>query len=157
MSNHSLQKVGNKRCECPTIYHQKQSLCLSISDRERKKCGPFFSFFANPAMVFWPGLCPLWRETLLPSDRLEDFNAHFHNSICVCDFPFGKLWVLPSHPRLYLRQSNHHEPNDTVAHCDCAVIAQLHICTCTHAKARKQELGLSWPVNTWATALCLAL
>ena len=24
MSNRSLQKVGNNRCECPTIYHQKR-------------------------------------------------------------------------------------------------------------------------------------
>ena len=31
MSNHSLQKVGNKRCECPTIYHQKrEQRCLAV-------------------------------------------------------------------------------------------------------------------------------
>ena len=33
MSNHSLQKVGNKRCECPTIYHEKQDRRCSAARR----------------------------------------------------------------------------------------------------------------------------
>lgn len=65
--------------------------------------------------------------------QLVAFNTHPHNSICVCDFPFGKLGAfnLTSQASLYTeregaRESNHHKPNDTAADCGCTVIAELH-------------------------------
>lgn len=75
--------------------------------------------------------------------QLVAFNTHLHNSICVCEFPFGKLWAfnLTSPASLNTeteraRESNHHKPNDTVAHCDQASYTRTHTCQSTQARVK---------------------
>lgn len=53
--------------------------------------------------------------------QLLAFNTQLHNSICVCDFPFGKLLALS----LALLKTERDREKDTVTYCRCTVIAQL--------------------------------
>ena len=114
----------------------KQSLCLSSSDRGRESVETFLSRSCIGLLTWWMSSV---KRGFVALRQLVAFNTHLHNSICVCDFPFGNLWAfnLTSRASLYTERGRVIiiSPNDTVAYCGCTVIAKRH----TRAKAYGRE------------------
>lgn len=104
----------------------KRSLCLLSSDRERESV---WGFLSRSCIGLLTWCMSSVKRGFVALRQLLAFNTHPHNSICVCDFPFGKLWAfnLSSQASVYIEGAgSHHKPNDTVDYCDYAVIAKFH-------------------------------
>lgn len=68
----------------------KQSLCVSFSDREWESV---WTFLSRSCIGLLTWCMSSVKRGFVSFRQLVAFNAHLHNSICVCDFPFGKLWA----------------------------------------------------------------
>lgn len=79
----------------------KRSLCLSSSDRERESV---WSFLSRSSIGLLTWCMSSVKRGFVALRQLLAFNTHPHNSICVCDFPFGKLWAfnLTSQASVYI-------------------------------------------------------
>lgn len=111
--------TSRQKWQASHLLSYNQSLCLSFSDREGKSTHTFFSSRSCIGFLTW-WMSPVKRG-FVAFRQLLAFNTHLHNSICVCDFPFGKLLALS----LALLKTERDREKDTVTYCRCTVIAQL--------------------------------
>lgn len=115
---------------------------LLVQWQGERKCVDFFLSRSCIGLLTW--CMSSVKRGFVALRQIVALNAHLHNSICVCDFPFGKLWAFNLTSQASLdtererergRECNHHKPNDTVAHCGCALMAKLHAHTCQSTQA----------------------